>query len=105
MASNHKRNKVHAAGRFSAATPPLVEAAGTGNWTVARVGQGIWDVTLGDPIDVTERLVLVCPRVTSSLCATIPASDSDTNIRIHNESDASGDVDTAVDFVVLRVGG
>jgi hypothetical protein len=105
MGSLQKKNWIHAIGRFSAATPPLVECAGTGNWSVVRAGQGLWDVTLNDPIDVTERVVLVCPRVTSSLCAVIPASDTDTNIRIHNESDAGADVDTAVDFVVLRVGG
>lgn len=105
MGALQKKNWIHAAGRFSAATPPVIEAAGTGNWSVVRAAQGIWDVTLGDPIDVTERVVLCCPRVTSSLLAVIPASDTDTNIRFHNESDAGADVDTAVDFVVLRVGG
>lgn len=102
MASNQKKNRIHAAGRFSAATPPVVECAGTGNWSVVRAAQGIWDVTLQDPIDATERVVIVCGRVTSTLVATIPASDTDTNIRIHAESDASADVDTAVDFMVIR---
>jgi len=99
---NEKRNAVHACGRFSAATPPVVESAGTGNWSVARSAQGIWDVTLQDPIDATERIIIVCARVTSSLIATIPANDTDTVFRIHNESDAGADVDTAVDFLVIR---
>lgn len=100
--ANEKKNRIHACGRFSAATPPVIESAGTGNWSVVRAAQGIWDVTLADPIDPTERLIIVCSRVTSSLIATIPASDTDTVFRIHNESDASADVDTAVDFMVVR---
>ena len=97
-----KKNAIHTLGRFSAATPPLVEAS-DGGWSVVRSAQGIWDVTLNVPIDATERLVLLTPRVTSTMAAVIPASDTDTNIRIHVETDGGADADAAVDFVVLRV--
>jgi hypothetical protein len=99
---NEKRNAVHACGTFSAATPPVITNAGTGNWSVVRNGAGSWDVTLADPIDATERTILVQSKVTSTMAGTIVASDTDTVFRINCESDGSVATDSAIDFMVLR---
>lgn len=104
MGANEKKNRVHACGRFLT-TDGTVRNAGSGNWSAANVAAGIADITLQDPIDVTERQVFVTVRTTSLNVATIPASDSDTNVRIHVEDDASVDTDADVDFLVLRAAG
>lgn len=103
MGSLQKMNKVHAAGRYSAATPPVVEAAGTGNWSVARAGAGDCTVTLQDPIDLLERVVLATTRVTSTQVAVIAATETDTTFQVLCISDAAAATDTAVDFMVLRI--
>ena len=104
MGALGKKNRLHAAGRFDT-TAGAIDNPGSGNWSVANVGVGIADITLQDPIDVTERQVFVTVRTTSLNVATIPASDSDTNIRVHVELDDSTDTDAHVDFLVLRAGG
>lgn len=101
MGALEKKNRVHACGGFLT-TDGTVVRAGTGNWTAANVAAGIADITLGTPIDVTERLVFLTVRTTSLNVASIPASDSDTNIRVHVEDDTSADADANVDFLVIR---
>lgn len=103
MSTNQKKNRVHAAGRWSAATPPVIEAAGTGDWSVVRNGAGDWTLTLQVPIDTTERLVLATSRVTSTQVSVIEAGATDTTVQFLCESDASGATDSAIDFMVLRI--
>lgn len=104
MGSLQKRNWLHCCGRWSAATPPVILVAGTGDWAVARNGAGSWDVTMNVAIDVTERCILVQSRVTSTMASTIPASDTDTVFRVVNELDESTATDAEIDFLVIRNG-
>jgi hypothetical protein len=101
MSTNQKKNRVHAAGRYSAAIPPLVEAIGTGDWGVVRNGAGDTTVTLLVGIDATERLILATSRVTSTQVSVV--SLTDTTFQVLCISDAAAATDTAVDFVVLRI--
>lgn len=104
MASLQKRNRLHCCGRWSAATPPLVEAAGTGDWSVVRGGAGIWTATMNVPIDILERCVFVTTRVISTQAAVV-AGGSDTTFVVNVLSDAAAATDAAIDFLVIRTGG
>lgn len=102
--ANERRNALHAHGRSSGATPPLVIVAGSANWAPTRAGAGLFDITLdaNSLIDALERVVLVTPKVTS-LTATVPtASDTDAVFRVSIENDLSNATDSAFDFLVLR---
>lgn len=97
--------EIHAAGCFDTTAGAVVKA-GTGDWSAANVAVGIADITLQVPIDVTERVVILQTSITNLNAATIPANDTDTNIRVHVEDDLSADTDdTALGFTVFRVGG
>lgn len=97
--------EIHAAGKFDTTAGAIV-AAGTGDWSAANVAVGIADITLQVPIDVTERVVILQTSVANLNAATIPASDTDTNIRVHVESDVSADTDDpALGFIVFRANG
>jgi len=102
MAANEKNNWLHACGRTDGANPALILVAGTGNWSIARAGAGLFDVTLQDPIDALERIVIVCPKVTSLNVAVPTAADTDTVFRVSQEDDASTLTDGAFDFMVIR---
>ena len=104
MGTNQKDNAIHALGRFSGATPPLVLVAGTANWTVARAGAGLVDVTLdaNSLIDPLERVLLCTPKVTSLTATVVTASDTDAVFRVSISSDAAAATDSACDFVVYR---
>jgi hypothetical protein len=104
MGALGKKNKLHACGRFDT-TAGAIQNAGSGNWSVANVAVGIADITLQDPIDTLERQVFVTSRTQSVMIAVIPASDTDTNIRVHAEDDSGADADTLLDFLVLRSAG
>lgn len=104
MASLQKKNRLHCCGRWSAATPPLVEAAGTGDWSVVRTGAGAWTATLNVPIDILERCIFVTSRVISTQ-ASVVAGGSDTTFLVTNTSDAAAATDSAIDFLVIRTGG
>ena len=104
MGSLQKKNWLHCCGRWSAATPPVILVAGTGDWAVARNGAGSWDVTMNVGIDVTERCILVQSRLTSTMAATIPANDTDAVFRVVNSNDLAAATDAEIDFLVIRNG-
>ena len=104
MASLQKKNRLHCCGRWSAATPPLVEAAGTGDWSVVRGGAGIWTSTMAVGIDILERCIFVASRVVSTQ-ASVVAGGTDTTFVVNNTSDAAAATDSAIDFLVIRTGG
>ena len=101
MASTGKQ-RIHASGSFLVSTGAAV-CVGTGNWTAANIAAGIADLTLGEPIDVTERVVTATSQVQSTMVATIPANDTDTVVRFHVEDDTGADADSVVAFTVWRV--
>lgn len=96
--------EIHAAGSFDT-TAGVIANAGTGNWTAANVAVGIADVTLGEGVDTLERLCFFQSKTAGQFCAVITASDTDTNVRVHMETNASADADGPVDFMIIRCGG
>lgn len=95
---------LHAVGSFDTTAGAII-AAGTGNWTAANVAVGIADITLGDAVDTLERLTFLQSRTAGIFGAVIPASATDTNERVHLESNASVDTDGPLDFMIIRVAG
>lgn len=111
MASLHQTrpDSIWAAGSVSAAgaqiAPPV---AGTGmgvsDWTVALVGS-TFTITLGSPIDVLERVVLVTVRGILDSIATVTGGTDTTVVVSTGTASTGAAADKAFDFVVLRVAG
>lgn len=102
MGANERSNMLHALGRVTTSTGAVL-VAGTGNWSAANIAAGIADVTLNDPIDTTQRLILLTPKTTSLIAAVITANDTDTVFRISVTNDAAGATDADIDFLVMRI--
>jgi len=111
MAGLHQTrpDSIWAAGSVSAAgaqiAPPVAGTGmGTSDWTVALVGS-TFTITLGSPIDVTERVVIVTVRDILDSIATVTAG-TDTTIQVDTGTANTGaGAAKAFDFVCIRVAG
>lgn len=101
-----KKNHLHAAGGVSAMGAIVAPAAGnSGGFTVAGPAMSVFTITLSDPIDATERIILVSVRgILDSLAVANLAAETDTSFTVSTgvaNTGAAGD--RAFDFAVIRV--
>jgi len=105
-------DSIWAAGSVSAAgarvAPPIGGAVPfASDWTVAGPAASIYTITLGSPIEATERIVEVTVRdVLDSIAVHIAAGETSTTILIATGQASTGmAADAAFDFVVHRLAG
>jgi len=112
MPAGHQNrpDSIWAAGSVSSAgaqvSPPVAGTAmGVADWTVAAPAMSVFTITLGSPIDVTERVVIVTVRGILDSIAVV-SGGTDTTIVISTGTANSGAAaDKAFDFVCYRVAG
>jgi hypothetical protein len=100
-----KKFPIHAAGGVSAVGAIVAPAANNyGGFTVA-VAVSVYSITLTDPIDRTERAILVTPRgVLDSIAVAQLAAETDVLFTISTADAATATpADRAFDFAVLRL--
>lgn len=101
-----KKNFLHAAGGVSAAGAIVAPAAGnSGGFTVAGPAVSVFTVTLSDPIDAAERIILVSARgVLDSIANAQLVGETDTSFTVSTGTANTGAAgDRAFDFAVIRV--
>ena len=101
-----KPNFLHAAAGIDAAGAIVAPAAGNSGGLVSSApAASVFTITLDQPIDRTERIILVCPRgVLDSLAVANLAGETDTTFTVSTgvaNTGAAGD--RAFDVAVLRV--
>jgi len=113
MAGLHQMrpDSIWAAGSVSAAgvqvaPPPTGTVPPTAaDWTVAAPAMSVFTITLGSPIDVLERVVLVTVRGILDSIATVTGGTDTTVVVSTGAASTGAAADKAFDFLVLRVAG
>jgi hypothetical protein len=101
-----KKFPVHAAGGVDAAGAIVAPAPNNyGGFTVAGPAASVFTITLTDPINRLERIILVSPRgILDSLAVANLAAETNTVFTVSTGvANTGGAGDRAFDFAVIRV--
>lgn len=96
--------QLHTAGRISGAGAVLASAQGTAGFTVVRNGAGDYTITLGEAIDLLERVTTLVGK--SSTFVMNVVAETDTTLQVINFASTTGAAaDGEFQFAIFRIAG